>query len=253
MPLSSVRAVAFDLDGTLYCGNTPVSGAVELLHQLQKQGLQIFYCTNNSTRTRQDICVKLNSMQISATEDKIYSAAYVSARYLKQQHSGDVYCFGTAGLHQELLAHNVDTVSNAEEAAVVLIGLDLRITYERILSLLPLRNKTCTLVACNRDKFFPADNGVLQLGCGFIVALVEEVLDRNVDYIVGKPNTFMLDLLAEEHGLAMDELVMIGDSLESDIAMARTAGCRSVLLSSQQDAPGVVRVTSLQELGVLFS
>jgi 4-nitrophenyl phosphatase len=102
-------------------------------------------------------------MQLPAAEDKIYSAAYAAARYLKQQGHADVFCFGTAGLHQELTALTVGTVSSPEQAAVVLIGLDKSINYERISSLLPLRNKNCTLVACNRDKFFPSDNGVHQL------------------------------------------------------------------------------------------
>lgn len=252
MHLSSVRAVVFDLDGTIYCGNTPTDGAVELLEQLCRQGIQIFYCTNNSTKTRQDICAKLNAMNVPASTEYIYSAAYSAAHYLKRYNYSDVYCFGTDGLHSELKSFGISTVPVPEEASVVLIGLDTSLNYERIATLLPLRNKSCRLVACNRDKFFPSDNGLMQLGCGFIVSLVENALERDIEYTVGKPNTYMLDMLIEEHGLAMHEVIMVGDSLESDIAMAQAAGCRSVYLSPQLDVSSVFKITSLRELGALF-
>lgn len=252
MILKSVRAVIFDLDGTIYCGNTLLEGAVELLGQLHRQKINVFFCTNNSTKTRLDICAKMNSLNISASPEKVYSAAYAAARYIKHNNYSKVYCFGASGLYNELKASNISTVSDPSEASVVVIGLDTNVDYDRLSRLLPLREKPCYLIACNNDKFFPSDICKIQLGCGFIVSLVEEVLERNVDYNVGKPNTYMLDMLIEEHGLAMDEIVMVGDSLESDIAMAQAAGCRSVYLSSQQDASGVFQVKSLHELRALF-
>jgi len=247
-----IQAIIFDLDGTIYCGNSLVDGAIELLEQLECLGINIFYCTNNSTKTRQDICAKLNALNVPATPEKIYSAAYAAAHFLKKSNYSDIYCFGMNGLHNELDSLNITTTLVPENTSVVLIGLDTNINYERISSLLPLRNKPCTLVACNQDKFFPSDNGINQLGCGFIVSLVENALERNVDYTVGKPNTYMLEMLMKEHRLAIDEIVMVGDSLESDITMAQTAGCRSIYLSSQQKVPGVFQVNCLHEIRALF-
>lgn len=252
MHLSSVRAVVFDLDGTIYCGKSPVDGASNLLEQLHLQGIQVFYCTNNSTRTRQDIYAKLNAMKLPATPETIYSAAYAAAHYLKQNSCSNIYCFGADGLKDELRSVGLSMVTDPDEASAVLIGLDTNVDYERISRLLPFRKRDYTLVACNCDKFFPSDNGMIQLGCGFIVSLVEDALEKKVDYIVGKPNPYMLDMLTKEHGIAMDEIVMVGDSLGSDIAMAQAAGCRSVYLSSRQDVPGVCQVKSLHELGSLF-
>lgn len=252
MQLSSIHAVVFDLDGTIYCGNHLIDGASKLLEHLYQQGMQIYFCTNNSTKTRQEICAKLNALDVQVLPQKIYSAAYSAASYLKQHSYSDVYCLGNPGLHSELRSFGISIVSDPEKASVVLIGLDPSINYERISRLLPLRNKDCYLITCNRDKFFPSDNGKKHIGCGFITSLVEEVLDRKIDYTVGKPNTYMLDMLTAEHGLAMDEIVMVGDSLESDIAMANAAGCQSIYLSAQQGEPGVSHVTSLHELRLLF-
>ena len=253
MHLLSVSAVAFDLDGTIYRGNTLVEGAVELLEQLRYQGKQVYYCTNNSTMTRQEICSKLNAMSLAATQEIIFSAAYAAAHYLNKNSYSDVYCFGATGLYHELKSFGINTVSKPEKASVVLIGLDTNIDYNSISRLLPLRSRSCYLVACNRDKYFPAENGIMRLGCGFIASLVEEALEKKIDYTVGKPNTYMLNMLAEEHGLAMDKLVVVGDSLESDIAMAQAAGCRSVYLSSEPHIAGVLQAKSLHELRSLLT
>jgi HAD superfamily hydrolase (TIGR01450 family) len=252
MQLSSVGAVVFDLDGTIYCGNTLVEGAAELLTRLRHQGIQTYYCTNNSTKTKQEISLKLNEMGLPATPEIIFSAAYAAAHYLNKNNFTNVYCFGEAGLRNELKSFDISIVSTPDEAAVVLIGLDTNIDYKTISRLLPLRKRACWLVACNRDKFFPSDNGIMQLGCGFIVSLVEDALEKEIDYTVGKPNTNMLDMLIEEHGLAMDEIVVVGDSLESDIAMAQAAGCRSVYLSSEPASAEVLQVKSHHELWSLF-
>ena len=247
MPLASVRAAIFDLDGTLYCGEAPVPGAAELLEFLAGRRVRIFFCTNNSSQTREQISAKLNALKLPASPEAVYSAAYGAARYLREEKLSGVYCFGSAGLAEELRRLAVETVPEPEQAALLLIGLDSSFDYRRIASLIPLRGKPLRLVTCNRDKFFPSDHGLPKPGCGFIATVVEQALERRVDYCIGKPNSYLLELLMSEHGLTRDQVVMVGDSLESDIAMARAAGCRSVLLRAQQQAPMPQEAVSQQE------
>lgn len=251
-PLSLVHAVAFDLDGTLYLGNRAVDGAAELVQKLRSRGLRVLFLTNNSTKTRRAICDKLNALNIHASPEEIYSAARGVALFLKQEGRSPVYCFGTDGLREEMEAAGVDLVSDPKQASVVVIGLDMKLDYEGISRLLPLRGRKCLLVACNRDLLFPSDAGAPSLGCGFVASVVELVLERKIDYVVGKPNTFLLDLLAQEQGVSMDEILIVGDSLESDIAMAGAAGCLSVHLSTDIDGAAQLRISTLSELEALF-
>jgi len=252
MSFTSLRAVIFDLDGTIYCGDHPMAGAQELLQFLSERGTLVFFGTNNSTRTRQQISAKLNGMALPATPERVYSAAYLAARYLRENRCREVYCFGSQGLAEELKLQGVATVATPEDATVLLIGLDTGLDYQRISTLLPLRDKPCRLVACNRDKFFPSDQGKPQLGCGFVVRVVEEALGRSVDYVVGKPNPYLLDLVLSEHGLAKDEVLVIGDSRESDVGMAQAAGCRFLHLSTEKGA-GLSHVNSLTEVRSILS
>jgi ribonucleotide monophosphatase NagD (HAD superfamily) len=48
--------------------------------------------------------------------------------------------------------------------------------------------------------------------------------------VVGKPAPDLISTAAREANVALDRVVMIGDSLETDIAAAGAAGVRSILM-----------------------
>ena len=53
-----IKGIVFDLDGTLYRGESVVEGAVNTIAVLERN-YQIFYLTNNSGKTQQQIIDKL--------------------------------------------------------------------------------------------------------------------------------------------------------------------------------------------------
>jgi len=249
LSLDAVKAVIFDLDGTIYSGSALNEGALQLVELLKSLSLQVYYCTNSSGSTRNQLCGKLAALGVPTSTDHLYSAAYATARYLADERASALYCFGSEGLRQELLDCGLGLVCDPSDAKTLVIGLDSTINYARIASLLKLRGTECRLISCNGDKFFPSDNGELLPGCGFISRIVEEALDRKVSRCVGKPDRYMLDLLFHEHGLGKDDVVMIGDSPESDIAMARKVGCRSILISDRPHlSTEIDQVRSLREI-----
>ena len=85
-------------------------------------------------------------------------------------------------------------------------------------------------VACNRDRTFPVERGVMP-ACGSMVASIESAWGRKPDYEVGKPNTFFLEMITRETKLAASQILVVGDTMESDIAMAINFGSPSVLIS----------------------
>ena len=246
--IEEIHAVVFDLDGTVYCGDTVVDGAIELISYLRDKEIKIFFCTNNSTKTRQEICAKLNAMNFGVLCKQIYSAAYSAAHYIAMFPDAHVYCFGTKSLKEELRNFDINIVSEPEDASIILIGLDINIDYKSISKLLSLRNKNCRYIACNRDKYVPSNDGTFQLACGFIVSIVEIALEIDIDFTIGKPNPYMINLLASENRLAMNEIIMIGDSIESDIVMAQSAGCQAIYFSPLKIDLNVFKISSLNEL-----
>ncbi|MCL5884724.1 MAG: hypothetical protein M1377_05205 [Deltaproteobacteria bacterium] len=59
MDIGNIKAVAFDLDGTICVGNQVARGALELVGQLKESGIQVLCCTNSSTALWSEILGKL--------------------------------------------------------------------------------------------------------------------------------------------------------------------------------------------------
>jgi phosphoglycolate/pyridoxal phosphate phosphatase family enzyme len=227
-----IRAVAFDLDGTIYLGDHLVEGALELLHQLKQKNIAVVFFTNNSTKTRAQILGKLRMMGIPAELRDIYTSTYATAVFLKRKKFDRVYCLGSTGLIKEMEEKGISVSEDPSHIKAIVIGLDLEFNYEKLAKCSKILQRTkCKLIACNLDNNYPIEKNMLLPGCGAIVSAVESASGKKVDYAVGKPNAFMLELLAKELRLKSSEILVVGDTYSSDIEMAKRHGCTSILIS----------------------
>ena len=53
--MDNIRAVLFDLDGTIYYGSKLIPGADRVVNKYRQEGKKIFFMTNNSTKSRKQI------------------------------------------------------------------------------------------------------------------------------------------------------------------------------------------------------
>lgn len=231
--LMQIKAFAFDLDGTIYTGDTLVDGAADLVLFLKDRGLRVFFFTNGSARTRQQVREKLGGFGIEAGLDEIYTSAFATAKWLSDRGVSLVFCLGGQGLRDELAGFGVEITENTSDAEALVIGLDTSFSYQTLSAVMSFKNDRRPLIACNRDANYPVSESVIRPGCGALVSAVEAALERAVDYAVGKPNCFMFELLCADWGLAAHEVAVVGDSVSSDIAMACKAGAPSFLFSAQ--------------------
>jgi phosphoglycolate/pyridoxal phosphate phosphatase family enzyme len=231
--MKNIKAVAFDLDGTIYEGNNLLKGALETIEFLEKKNIDIFYFTNNSGKTRQAVFEKLLNLGIRTEISKVYNSAYAAAFYLKKNKYKRVYCCGTAGLKEEIIKAGIKCVDGKiEKAQAVVTGLDPDFNYIKLSGALDaLTEKGCKLITCNRDKNYPAGKNKILPGCGPIIAAVECASGRQADMIAGKPGTFMVKLLCSDWKLKNRDLLIVGDTYDSDILMAKEFGAKSVFIS----------------------
>lgn len=248
-----VKAVVFDLDGTVYQGDHLVPGILEAMAALRGQGLAIYFCTNNSSLTRPALAQKLTALGIETAVSSVFSAGYGAASYLKGAGIERVSLLGTRGLRDELGAAGLEVSEDLDRGQALVVGIDPQISYARMTAFAPLRGRDFPIVACNRDRWFPGGDGKLQPGCGIMVDLVEALLGRGIDLVAGKPNTLLLEMLALQTGLGRDELLVVGDSPESDVALAQAFGSSWVLYDpcGSHRRQGN-RISSMTELPRLF-
>ena len=242
---SSIRLFAFDLDGTLYLGDEPLPGAIDLIDYLRPR-YQVVFLSNNSSRTRAEIHAKLNAMGIMSALDEVYATSTATALYLRETGINDVYVIGSEGFRDELRRNEIRVVQD-ESAQNLVVGHDPGFNYGKIQAALSVLLGGGKFIACNEDGCFPVGGGRFLPGCGSMVGAMVGASGMKPDYVVGKPNTYILAKIAKGFGVQHDQIMVVGDSYESDIVMALSNDSKAILLGSD-DVTRSERVPVMEDL-----
>lgn len=234
--MNNISALAFDLDGTVYHGDGAIDGSIGAINDLMNLNYQIFYFTNNSAKTREQIVGKLNRLGFPVKPQNTYSVSRAIAAYLIENKLKSVYLIGTDNLKGDLIAHNIKVHDSLQVSAVV-VGLDPEFNYSKISIALEAIRTGAKLIVANSDPSYPVENNRRLPGCGAMVGAIVGATFHVPDFVVGKPNTYMLELLCKEHKLSPEEICIVGDSPESDIKMANNFKCRSILFDPSDMFP----------------
>ncbi|EAZ85231.1 TIGR01457 family HAD-type hydrolase [Lysinibacillus sp. FSL M8-0216] len=237
------KAYCFDLDGTVYRGKEGISSAVAFIHRLQQAGIEPFYVTNNSSKTREQLQDALMSIGISAPLEHIYSSASVTAKYVALHYTGKkVAMMGSDGIRQALLDENIVPVE--DEADVFVMGIDRTLDYMALARATIFVQKGAVFIATNQDIKFPTEYGFLP-GNGSFARLVGEVAGVDPIYI-GKPSPAILEVIATEHHFSKEDMVMIGDNYDTDIMCGINFGCDTIHVNTGVTPTKVVQEKELQ-------
>lgn len=253
---TSVRLVAFDLDGVLHRGGVVLPGAVEALDEVRRRGLQVRFVTNNATKHRDSIAAQLVAMGIPADTCDVFSSASATAAWLAERYPAGtrVLAVGEEGLRRELtdaglVAEYAGDPSLGEPGtpesapgsyAAVVVGLDRGFTYAGLARAHASVRAGALFVATNLDVTLPADGRILP-GAGAVVAAVAAATGQE-PVAIGKPNLRLADALAASSGVPASRTLFVGDRLDTDITFGVQAGMRTALVltgvSHREDLAG---------------
>jgi 4-nitrophenyl phosphatase len=236
-----------DLDGVVYRGSAPVVGVAAVLAARVAAGDDVVYVTNNSMWYHADYVTRLAAMGAPVAPDRIVSSARATALYLRDLEPATrrALVVGGPGLMHELRDVGIEVVpsgdaaelwnANGRDAAAatkgvdtVVVGLDLEFTYGRLAVAAEAVRAGARFVATNRDPTYPLEHGLMP-GAGAVVAAIETA-SHVTPVSIGKPGPLLLQVAARAVGGRVEEAVMIGDSLITDVPAARAVGARSVLM-----------------------
>ncbi|WP_172373121.1 TIGR01457 family HAD-type hydrolase [Sporosarcina jiandibaonis] len=235
--MKKYNVYCLDLDGTVYHGTEPIPEAVSFIANLQSQGIEPYYITNNSTATPEQVIEKLASFGIRTSVEQIMTSAIVSANYCKKHYDGaTVQIIGEKGLHDALVSAGLKIVK--ENPDIVVVGLDREVNYAKFTEIALAIRSGAKFIATNGDKAIPTERGLLP-GAGSIVKLVEFTTGVKPVFI-GKPESHMLAFIKEENGYSKDEMVMVGDNYDTDILSGIHYGIDTIYVEGG--------VTSVEEL-----
>ncbi|MBP1911647.1 HAD-IIA family hydrolase [Thermococcus stetteri] len=227
--------IIFDMDGVVYRGNEPIKGAKELIEFLKEGRIPFIFLTNNSTKDPEMYREKLFSMGIDVPGEAIVTSGLATRLYMERHFEpGDVFVIGGKGLLREMerLGWGVVGLGDAREGAWkrirhVIVGLDPELTYEKLkYGTLAIRNGA-SFIATNPDTTYPAEEG-LYPGAGAIIAALKASTDKE-PVVIGKPNEPAYEVVKDRLG-DVEELWMVGDRLDTDIAFAKRFGMKAVMV-----------------------
>ncbi|XP_069704334.1 glycerol-3-phosphate phosphatase-like isoform X4 [Periplaneta americana] len=162
----------------LWLGNIVIPGSPHAITELAKLGKNVFYVTNNSTKSREEYVSKFTNLGYPATKENILSTAYLAACYLQDLgFKKKVYVVGAKGITQELdavgikhldvgpdpLDSDMNTLLAKEvhldsEVGAVVVGFDEHISFPKMVKAASyLKQPDCIFVATNTDETFPTE------------------------------------------------------------------------------------------------
>lgn len=226
------------MDGVLYNSEDPIPGAAQTLAWARERSLPYLFLTNTTSRARSVLVEKLARFGIPSSEDQILTPCSAAAGWLRRHAAGPAALFVRPAALPEFAGIELVAEGAESGASCVVVGdlgehWDYR-TLNRAFRLLH-DNPRSRLIALGMTRFWQAADG-LRLDAGPFVAALEFATGRQA-LVLGKPARAFCDAAIEKLGLAPEEVVMVGDDVETDIVGAQQAGLRTVLVKTGKFRP----------------
>lgn len=246
----------FDLDGTVYLGEEALPGAVDAIAELRRRGKRVLFVSNKPLQPRDAYANKLTRLGIPTSSDDVVTSGYVLGFYLAQNEPElNLYVVGEEALLAELRGHGLSIVDGYfDQNAMGVIhtnGIDaIVVAFDRTLDYRKLNTAYQALLAgarffaTNADKACPMPGGAIPDAGGTIAAL-EHMTGRKVEILAGKPSNLITQVALHKLGLTAEQVMMVGDRLETDIFMGQQAGmATAVTLTGASRREDVAKMTS---------
>ena len=215
------------MDGVLWKADTPIRDLPAIFKRIEARGLKYVFATNNGTKTPEQYVEKLAEFGVTAEPWQVVTSALGVAHMLLQKfpNGTKVFMIGEDGVYQALQEKGFEVlpVVDAQDAQVVVMGLDRAVTFDKMREATLLVRRGVPFYGTNPDKTFPTPRGEIP-GAGAWISVVTTATNVEPIY-AGKPYPFMMELSLEISGTKKEETLVVGDRLETDMAAGQAVGC----------------------------
>jgi 4-nitrophenyl phosphatase len=228
LDLRAIHGVIFDMDGVIWRGPDILPDVPEFFYFLRDQRIPYVMATNNSSKNVAEYVTRLSGLGIPTDSSNIVTSASVTVEELARSYPPGtlIYVIGSPSLTQLLVecGYVIDPV----QAQVVIVGLDVTLTYEKLLIGGRRILAGAEFIGTNGDLTLPTADGIAP-GNGSILAALQAMTGR-FPRLMGKPQPAMFRVALQQLGTSAAETLMIGDRLDTDIEGAQLAGLSAALV-----------------------
>jgi HAD superfamily hydrolase (TIGR01450 family) len=242
--LAAVDGIMFDIDGCLVLSDGPsgqdgyvLPGAAAALEYARASGRRLCAFTNGSAQTGAEIAHHLRSMGLAVEDHEVLTPASVAAEVMLTQHPNEaILVIGGDGLKHDFRTRGITLVdlesalaAGTSDAAAVVIGWDTEFGRTKLeLAAATVFRGASIYVTSDAPMF--ASKSRLNVGLsGFIATGLSHVTGQPYE-VVGKPSMNAMDLIARNLNTPPDRVLVIGDDIELEAAMALKAGALAALV-----------------------
>lgn len=248
--MKSYEGYIFDLDGTIYLGETLLPGARELIEELRASGKRTIFLSNNPTKSPQDYADKLTRLGIPTSIDDVINTVVATVEWLQRNASGKkIFAIAESPLIDAIKGAGFEITDDPEQIDIVIASFDRDFHWRKFQIAFDALwyYKRATLIATNPDQFCPMPGGRGEVDTGPVIAALEACTGVKCEANVGKPNKLMIDLVMQKSNLSVKDCVMVGDRLYTDIAMGHAAGMDSALVFTGETTPEILTGASVSD------
>lgn len=235
------KGFMFDLDGTLILsdralgGYTAISGAAETLQALDARGIPWIAMTNGSAYPASVQAPKLRAVGLPVPDERLFTPNSVAAGAMIERGYRSVLVLGTQGVVDALEQEGVPCVGPDDEAAhqadAVYVAWHPDCTMPHIhLACERVLEGAAFLTASDIPYFAARDGRAFGYSCA-INGAVSRITGVEPEPC-GKPSALALAMIAEQLGIAEQDVGVVGDDAKAEMEMARAGGAIGIAVTS---------------------
>ncbi len=243
---NELDAIVFDVDGVLMKARRPVPGSAELVQRLRTDHVPFRLLTNDGCHSPQEKIELLRECGLEFTEDEIVSSSHGMVELAEERSWQDhmffvmgyvASCYGDeAGIQ---MTTDVDSLPRCTGVIVGEKSFDWEAVINAVFNYL-ITHADASLIVPNPDEYFAGRSQPFHIASGAIGRFLRQLCHthghRLEPIYLGKPyepiflhNHYQLEQELR-CALERDRVVIIGDSLASDIKGGRDFGYRTALV-----------------------
>lgn len=260
---SDYKVIFFDAFGVLKNSEGLLPGIEHTFNWLRENGKDFYVLTNDASRGPHELAESYYRQGLHAIPpERIISSGMLAREYLDLKvRSGTVAYLGTqksahyletSGL-KTLPISQVDLKDVADINALVLLddeGFDWNTDLNKTVNL--LRKRNIPVIVANTDATYPVSKSRIAIAIGGVAKMIETIVGKQFIRF-GKPDAqlfmFAYERLENASHVSKQDILMVGDTLKTDILGGNKFGLDTVLVltgnTQPQDAEILIRSTGI--------
>lgn len=245
------KVIFFDAYGVLKNHRGMIPGINDTFDFLHEREIDFYVLTNDASRSPIELAAVYNKHGIDAvTEEKIISSGMLAREYLRYKvNHGTVAYLGTDDSAHYIETVGLKTISIRDIDlddietinALVLLddeGFSWETDLNKAINL--LRKRNIPVIIANTDTAYPVSRNDVAIAIGGLGDMIEHVVRRSFIRF-GKPDAqmfnFAWDHVKHQRVLSKNDILMVGDTLETDIMGGNHFGIDTALVLTGNTLP----------------